>query len=156
MSTVNQRVIKNKLGLLNLAEELGNISKACKVMGLSRNTFYRYQSAVADGGIDALLDKNRRKPNIKNRVDEQIEQAVVAYAIDNPAYGQLRASNELRKHGVFVSPGGVRCIWLRHGLESLKKRLNQLELKAANEGLVLTESQLVALEKKQDDDGGLW
>jgi transposase InsO family protein len=152
MNTINQRVIKNKLGLLNLAEELGNISKACKVMGLSRDTFYRYQSAVADGGVEALLDKNRRKPNIKNRVDEQIEQAVVAYAIDNPAYGQLRASNELRKQGVFVSPGGVRCIWLRHGLESLKKRLMRLELKAANEGLVLTESQLAALEKKQDDD----
>jgi transposase InsO family protein len=98
------------------------------------------------------LDKNRRKPNIKNRVEEQVEQAVIAYAIDNPAYGQLRASNELRKRGVFVSPGGVRCIWLRHGLESLKKRLNRLELKAANEGLVLTESQLAALEKKQDDD----
>ena len=150
MNTVNQRVIKNKLGLLNLAEELGNISKGCKVMGLSRDTFYRYQSAVSEGGVEALLDKNRRKPNIKNRVDEQIEQAVVAYAIDNPAYGQLRASNELRKCGVLVSPGGVRCIWLRHGLESLKKRLNRLELKAANEGLVLTESQLAALEKKQD------
>ncbi len=152
MNTVNQRVIKNKLGLLNLAEELGNISKACKVMGLSRDTFYRYQTAVAEGGVEALLDKNRRKPNVKNRVEEQVEQAVVAYAIDNPAYGQLRASNELRKQGVFVSPGGVRCIWLRHGLESLKKRLNQLELRVANEGLVLTESQLAALEKKADDD----
>ncbi len=152
MNTVNQRVIKNKLGLLNLAEELGNISKACKVMGLSRDTFYRYQSAVADGGVEALLDKTRRKPNIKNRVEDHVEQAVVAYAIDNPAYGQLRASNELRKQGVFVSPGGVRCIWLRHGLESLKKRLNRLELKAANEGFLLTESQLAALEKKQDDD----
>ena len=102
--------------------------------------------------MEALLDKTRRKPNIKNRVEDHVEQAVVAYAIDNPAYGQLRASNELRKQGVFVSPGGVRCIWLRHGLESLKKRLNRLELKAANEGFVLTESQLAALEKKQDDD----
>ena len=64
-------VIKHKIGLLNLAEELGNVSKACRIMGLSRDTFYRYQNAVENGGIDALVDQNRRKPNIKNRVDEK-------------------------------------------------------------------------------------
>ena len=64
-----QKIIKNKIGLLNLAEELGNVSKACKVMGFSRETFYRYQKAVADGGVDALMEKTRRKANPKNRVD---------------------------------------------------------------------------------------
>ena len=63
--TINDKIIKNKLGLLNLAEELGNVSRACKLMGFSRDTFYRYKSAVEEGGIEALLDKNRRKPNIK-------------------------------------------------------------------------------------------
>ena len=152
MTNVNKRIIKNKLGLLNLAEELGNVSKACQVMGFSRDTFYRYQSAMDDGGVEALLDKNRRKPNIKNRTDEKTEAAVIDLAIENPALGQLRVSNELRKQGVFISPSGVRSIWMRHDLESMKKRLRALEEKVAKEGLVLTEAQIVALEKKQDDD----
>lgn len=78
----NVKIIKHKVGLLNLAEELGNVSKACKVMGLSRDTFYRYKSAVETGGVDALFDKSRRQPNHKNRVDDSIEQAVKEYAID--------------------------------------------------------------------------
>ena len=82
--------------MLNLADELGNISKACKMMGVSRGTFYRYKEAVDDGGIESLFDQNRRIPNPKNRVDPLIESAVVAYAIDQPAHGQVRVSNELR------------------------------------------------------------
>ncbi|MDC7218200.1 MAG: helix-turn-helix domain-containing protein, partial [Spirochaetales bacterium] len=121
--TVNDKIISTKLGLLNLAEELGNVSKACKVMGFSRDTFYRYKEAMETGGVEALLDSSRRVPNHKNRVDERTETAAVALAIDNPALGQVRVSNELRKAGVFVSPGGVRSIWLRHGLETMKKRL---------------------------------
>ncbi|AJA73102.1 DNA binding protein [Mannheimia phage vB_MhM_1127AP1] len=112
----NNPLIKHKTGLLNLAEELGNISQACKVMGMSRDTFYRYQQAVEQGGVEALLNQNRRVPNLKNRVDEAIEQAVVKFALDNPAFGQVRVSNELRKQGIFVSAGGVRSIWLRHHL----------------------------------------
>jgi molybdenum-dependent DNA-binding transcriptional regulator ModE len=77
----NEHIIKHKLGLLNLAEELGNISKACQVMGLSRDTFYRYEAAVEDGGIEALLEKDRRGPNFKNRTDERTEAAVVTYAL---------------------------------------------------------------------------
>ena len=152
MYECTQKIIRNKVGLLNLAEELGNVSKACKVMGLSRDTFYRYKAAVEDGGVDALIDKNRRQPNLKNRVDEVTEKAVLEFALDFPAYGQLRASNELRKNGVFVSPNGVRCIWLRNGLGSIKQRLKELERKSAAEDLVLTESQIAALEKKKDDD----
>lgn len=149
---LNQKLIKNKIGLLNLAEELGNISKACKVMGYSRDTFYRYQELVSEGGVDNLIDRTRRKPNIKNRVDEVTEASVVQFAVEFPAYGQVRASNELRKKGVFVSPGGVRSIWLRHGLEQFKKRLAALERKSMEEGVILTEAQVVALERKKEDD----
>jgi hypothetical protein len=98
------KIIKHKTGLLNLAEELGNVSKACQVMGFSRDTFYRYKSAVDEGGVEALLERTRRKPNMANRVDEVTEQAVLQSAIDYPAYGQARTSNELRKLSVFVSP----------------------------------------------------
>lgn len=152
MLNTTEKIIKHKVGLLNLAEELGNVSKACKMMGLSRDTFYRYKSAVDEGGIEALFDQNRRKPNLKNRVDQKIEQAVIAYAIAYPAYGQHRASNELRKEGIFVSGSGVRSIWVRNDLANFKSRLKALERKVAEEGIILTEAQVMALEKKKDDD----
>mgnify|MGYP000185501289 FL=1 len=145
-------IIKHKAGLLNLAEELGNVSKACKVMGVSRDTFYRYQELVEDGGVDSLISKSRRTPNLKNRVDEQTEQAVLVHAVDYPAHGQARTSNELRKQGVFVSGSGVRSIWLRHNLENFKKRLAALEEKVEKEGIILTDEQVAALEKKKQDD----
>lgn len=152
MSSFQQNVIKHKVGLLNLAAELGNVSRACKVMGFSRDTFYRYQAARDEGGVDALIDANRRKPNPKNRVEEATEAAVTAFALEQPAYGQLRVSNELRQRGIFVSPSGVRSVWLRHNLESFKRRLTALERHVAETGEVLTESQIQALERKQDDD----
>lgn len=150
--TVNEKIIKNKLGLLNLAEELGNVSRACKVMGFSRDTFYRYKAAMEEGGIESLIDQNRRKPNLKNRVDGNIESEVVSIATENPAFGQVRVSNELRKKGIFISPGGVRSVWLRYNLQTFKNRLSALEKKVAEEGLILTERQIAALERKKEED----
>jgi len=152
MYQCTQKIIQNKVGLLNLAEELGNVSRACKVMGLSRDTFYRYKEAVEIGGVEALFEKSRRVPNLKNRTDEATEKAVLDFALEFPAFGQLRASNELRKQGIFVSPSGVRSIWLRNNLASMKQRLLKLEKKSAEENWVYTESQLAALERKKDDD----
>ena len=145
------KLIKTKLGLLNLAEHLGNVSKACKLMGYSRDSFYRIKELYDTGGESALVEVSRSKPNHKNRVDQSIEEAVVKAASDQPAWGQQRLSNELRKQGVFVSGGGIRSIWLRHGLETFKKRLIALENLVAAEGIILTESQLVALERKRDE-----
>lgn len=152
MLYTNNPIIKHKVGLLNLAEELSNVSKACKIMGVSRETFYRYQELAENGGVDALINRSKRVPNLKNRVDEAIEQAVISYAIEYPAYGQHRTSNELRKQGIFVSGSGVRSIWLRHRLENFKKRLKALEDKVANEGIILNGQQIAALEKKKHDD----
>ncbi len=152
MIHTNNSIIKHKVGLLNLAEELGNVSKACKVMGVSRDTFYRYQELVETGGIDSLIDKSRRKANVKNRVDEATEQAVIASAIEQPAFGQHRTSNELRKTGIFVSGSGVRSIWVRHNLENFKKRLKALEEIVAKDGIILSDAQVAALEKKKHDD----
>lgn len=120
MLHTNNPIIKHKAGLLNLAEELGNVSKACKVMGFSRDTFYRYQELVQEGGVDALISCSKRTPNLKNRIDPAIERAVLDYAVEQSAHGQHRTSNELRKTGIFVSGSGVRSIWLRHGVESFK------------------------------------
>lgn len=152
MDGSNNKVIKHKIGLLSLAEELGNVSKACQIMGTSRDTFYRYKAAVEEGGFEALVDKDRRKPNIKNRVEQNIEQAVVKYAIDFPAHGQQRASNELRKKGTFISASGIRSVWVRNNLANFKLRLKALEEQVAKQGIILTEAQVTALEKKKQDD----
>ncbi|WP_111895358.1 IS481 family transposase [Acinetobacter sp. MB5] len=152
MLHTNNQIIKHKVGLLNLAEELQNVSRACKVMGVSRDTFYRYQELVESGDVDSLINKSRRVPNLKNRVDDATEQAVIDFAIQFPAYGQHRTSNELRKNGVFISGSGVRSIWLRHDLENFKKRLKALEAKVAKDGIELNDHQIAALERKHEDD----
>jgi transposase InsO family protein len=143
---------RRKLSLLKLAEELGNVSKACQIMGYHRDSFYEIRRAFQMGGVAGLVEQRRgpRGPH-PNRVAPEVEETVLDYCLQQPSYGAQHVSNELRLQGVNVSPSGVRGVWLRHNLETRTKRLLRLEETAREETLVLTERQVELLERHSPD-----
>ncbi|MCP1727349.1 transposase InsO family protein [Natronospira proteinivora] len=139
---------KRKLSLLQLAEELGNVSKACKIMGYHRDTFYEVKKAFKVGGVAALVEERWGPKNPHpNRVSEEIENEILDFCLKQPTYGSQRVANELRLRGIEVSPSGVRGVWLRHELETRYKRLLRLEQKAQETTHVLSDEQIRLLDR---------
>ena len=122
---------KRKLSLLQLAEELGNVSKACKIMGYHRDTFYEVRRAFQVGGVGALVEQRRGPKNPHpNRVAPEVEEQILELSLEHPTYGAQRIANELRLREINVSPSGVRGVWLRHDLESHQTLIARLEIVA--------------------------
>ena len=143
---------RRKLSLLQLAEELGNVSKACRIMGYHRDTFYEVRRAFQVGGVAGLVEERRGpKGPHPNRVSEEVEEKILAYALDHPTHGQQRVANELRLQNINVSPAGVRGVWMRHGLETRHRRLLRLEQHAQEQTFVLSEEQIELLERHSVD-----
>ena len=151
--TRDEKIIRNKVGVLELARQLGSVSQACRIMGFSRDSFYRFRDLYEKGGEAALIEMSRRVPNRKNRVAEAVERRVLELVLEQPAWGHTRMANELAKEGIRVSPTGVRGVLVRHDLNTMAKRLKALEAKVAQDGLILTEDQLAALEKAATRSG---
>jgi len=121
--TQNSNEIRSKLALLQLAKELNSISKACDIMGYSRDSYYRFKKQYEEAGERGLINLSRKKPALKNRVSQEVEDQVIEIALDYPNYGQAKAAEILTARGCVISASGVRTIWLRHNLETKKNRL---------------------------------
>jgi transposase InsO family protein len=149
--TQQQYIINRKLSIIDLGKTLGNISDACRKLGVSRQHYYDIKKAIDEEGLDGLLEKSRQVPRIGNRVPLEIEQKLLDYSLQYPTHGQVRTANELKRQGIIISAGGVRSIWLRHNLQIKSLRLKRLEAWAAENTNVLTESQVKALEEATEE-----
>ena len=149
MTTVQaEKIARRKLSLLQLAQEMGSVSKACRIVGYSRQQFYEIRRNFQTYGAEGLVDRvaGPRDPH-PNRVSAEIEEAILEYALEHPAHGPQRTADELLLRGTQVSAGGVRGVWSRHNLLTKHERLLRLEEKVRGKKISLSEEQVRLLER---------
>jgi transposase InsO family protein len=115
-----------RLRLFTLADELGNVSAACRAMGVDRSTYYRLKKRVDRWGLEARNVRERRRPRMPNQIGPHLEQRVIAFALGHPGYGPRRISAELARPkwgGIMISEHGVWRVLRRVGLNTRAKRL---------------------------------
>ena len=149
--TQQQYIINRKTNIVELGKTLGNISEACRKLGVSRQHYYDIKGTIAEEGLEGLIAKSKRKPRFSNRVSFETEKRILDYSLEYPIAGQVTVSNELKKEGFIVSPGGVRGVWLRHNLAIKDRRLKRLEEHYKKSNCILTESQVNALESAKEE-----
>jgi transposase InsO family protein len=150
MMTKEQKIIKGKAGLLELAKQLGNVSQTCKMLGYSRDSFYRFKELYDKGGELALQEMSRKKPILANRTAPEIAARIVEFSLEQPAFGQIRVANDEEAWPLDLAGWRARRRQ-RHDLETMEKRLKALEAKVAQEGLIRTEAQVIAFEKAKTE-----
>ena len=140
--TQQQYIINRKTNIVELGKTLGNISEACRKLDVSRQHYYDIKGTIAKEGLEGLIAKSKSKPRFSNRVSFETEKRILDYSLEYPIAGQVTVSNELKKEGFVVSPGGVRGVWLRHNLAIKDRRLKRLEEHYKKSNCILTESQV--------------
>lgn len=149
--TQKQYIIDRKMNIVELSEKLGNISLACRNLGVSRQHYYDIKGAIEEDGLEGLLEKAKNKPRFRNRVSPEIKKRILDYCLEYPTHGQVTVSNELKKEGITVSAGGVRGVWLREDLTTKKLRLKRLQKYSMETSNILTEAQVNALEDAKEE-----
>jgi transposase InsO family protein len=146
MSTT-EKLIKARMGMLALAEQLNNVSAACRRAGISRSHYYEIKEAFEKFGAEGLAPRQRRRPQMPNQTPPELETQILEMTERYPTYSYLRISDQLKLVGVGVSPSTVRAVRQRHGLTLRIHRLLWLEQKTAAQGGILTERQIRLLQK---------
>lgn len=149
--TKQQYIINRKLNIVELGEQLGNISEACRRLGVSRQHYYDIKNVIEEEGIDGLMEQSKKERKARNRIPESIEKRILDYALEFPTHGQVRVANELKRQGIEISAGGIRAVWMRYNIQTAALRLKRLEKWSAEENNILTENQIQALEKVKEE-----
>ena len=149
--TAQEKLAQKRLTLLQLAEKLGNVSRACRMHKVSRSQFYEYKRSFQEYGLEGLIDRPPIPASHPNELDEETKQRVISLSLEHPAFGQQRIADQLALEGISICPTTVRNIWLRTGLETKYKRLLMLEEKVMAEGFNLTEQQIRLIEKSNPE-----
>jgi hypothetical protein len=124
--------IQKKLGVLELAEKLQNVSEASRLSGVSRDTIYRHRKLIKEGGVQALKRQVRADHIHQNRTDQEVTSTVIEFSLDNPHLGQAQVSNQLKKYyQIELSASGVRYVWLRENMQTCALRLQKKEALSA-------------------------